>query len=137
MVAEVGVEMSRFPTVGHLLSWAGAVPTNRRERRQASVDASPQGGAPWVKSLPMQCVDIAACDSDLEAPTAARGQTFLAVHQMFGIQVLYRDSGRDLTAATMAQIIFEEEKRGPRIGPGDGFSGASIRSAPLPGARCA
>jgi polyhydroxyalkanoate synthesis repressor PhaR len=32
------------------------------------------------------------------------------------IQVLDKDSGRDLTAATMALILFEEEKRGPRLG---------------------
>lgn len=32
------------------------------------------------------------------------------------IRVLEHPSGRDLTAATMAQIIFEDEKRGPRLG---------------------
>ena len=34
-------------------------------------------------------------------------------------QVIDHASGRDLTAATMAQIIFEEERCGPRIGPGE------------------
>jgi polyhydroxyalkanoate synthesis regulator protein len=38
------------------------------------------------------------------------------------VRVLDHVSGRDLTAATMAQIIYAEEKRGPRIGPG-GLSG--------------
>jgi polyhydroxyalkanoate synthesis repressor PhaR len=32
------------------------------------------------------------------------------------IQVLSKDTGTDLTAATMALILFEEEKRGPRLG---------------------
>jgi polyhydroxyalkanoate synthesis repressor PhaR len=32
------------------------------------------------------------------------------------IQVLDKNTGRDLTAATMALILFEEEKRGPRLG---------------------
>jgi hypothetical protein len=32
------------------------------------------------------------------------------------IKVLDKDTGRDLTAATMALIIFEEEKRGPKLG---------------------
>jgi polyhydroxyalkanoate synthesis repressor PhaR len=32
------------------------------------------------------------------------------------VQVVYKDTGRDLTAATMASIIFEEEKRGPKLG---------------------
>jgi polyhydroxyalkanoate synthesis repressor PhaR len=31
------------------------------------------------------------------------------------LQVIVRDSGADITAATMAQIIFEEEKRSPRL----------------------
>ena len=32
------------------------------------------------------------------------------------VQVLDKDSGRDLTAATMALIIFEEEKKTPKLG---------------------
>jgi polyhydroxyalkanoate synthesis repressor PhaR len=35
------------------------------------------------------------------------------------VRVLDHASGRDLTAATMAQIIYAEDKRGPRIGPGE------------------
>jgi polyhydroxyalkanoate synthesis repressor PhaR len=31
------------------------------------------------------------------------------------IQVIDRETGRDLTAATLAQIIFEEERRRPRL----------------------
>ena len=31
------------------------------------------------------------------------------------IQVLSKDTGADLTAATMALILFEEEKRSPRL----------------------
>jgi len=31
------------------------------------------------------------------------------------VQVLHKDTGRDLTAATMALILFEEERRGPRL----------------------
>jgi polyhydroxyalkanoate synthesis repressor PhaR len=32
------------------------------------------------------------------------------------IQVVHKDTGRDLTAATMSLIIFEEEKRGRNLG---------------------
>jgi polyhydroxyalkanoate synthesis repressor PhaR len=32
------------------------------------------------------------------------------------IHVFERDTGRNLTAATMAQIIFEEEKKAPKLG---------------------
>jgi len=33
------------------------------------------------------------------------------------VRVIDKDTQRDLTSATLAQIIFEEEKRGPRIPP--------------------
>ena len=36
------------------------------------------------------------------------------------IRVIDKTTQQDLTAATMAQIIFEEEKRGPRL-PADGL----------------
>ena len=39
------------------------------------------------------------------------------IHAGGDIWVIEHDSGRDLTAAMMAQIVFEEEKGGPRIGP--------------------
>jgi polyhydroxyalkanoate synthesis repressor PhaR len=32
------------------------------------------------------------------------------------VQVLDKDTGRDLTASTMALIIFEEEKKTPKLG---------------------
>ena len=36
------------------------------------------------------------------------------------LQVIVKDTQRDITAATMAQIIFEEERIGPRL-PVEGF----------------
>jgi transposase len=48
IVAEIGFEMSRFPTAGHLISWAGMCPCNdesagkRRSNRLRK-------GAPWLK----------------------------------------------------------------------------------------
>jgi transposase len=54
IVAEIGTDMSRFPTAGHLLSWAGLCPRNdesagkRRSNRLRK-------GAPWLKTLLVQC----------------------------------------------------------------------------------
>ncbi len=42
VVAEIGVDMSRFPTAGHLVSWAGTVSAQRRERRQAPLHPGAQ-----------------------------------------------------------------------------------------------
>jgi Transposase IS116/IS110/IS902 family len=46
VVAEIGPGMRRFPTAGHLLSWAGLCPpAQRRERGQAPLHPPAQGGA--------------------------------------------------------------------------------------------
>ena len=57
--AEIGDDMSRFPTVGHLISWAGLCPKNdqsagkRRSNRMRK-------GAPWLKTTLIQCAWAAA-----------------------------------------------------------------------------
>jgi len=49
IVAEIGVDMSRFPSAGHLVSWAGLCPRNDEsagKRRSTRV----RKGAPWLKT---------------------------------------------------------------------------------------
>jgi transposase len=49
LVAEIGVDMTRFPDQGHLISWAGLCPRNDEsagERRSTRV----RKGAPWLKT---------------------------------------------------------------------------------------
>jgi transposase len=54
LLAEIGTDMSRFPTAGHLISWAGLCPKNdesagkRRSNRMRK-------GAPWLKTTLIQC----------------------------------------------------------------------------------
>jgi transposase len=54
IVSEIGIDMSRFPTAGHLISWAGLCPRNdesagkRRSNRLRK-------GAPWLKTTLVQC----------------------------------------------------------------------------------
>jgi transposase len=53
IVSEIGVDMSRFPTVGHLISWAGLCPRNDEsagKRRSTRL----RNGAPWLKTLLVQ-----------------------------------------------------------------------------------
>src|SRR5512143_3185784 len=48
VIAEIGTDMSPFPTVGHLLSWAGFVPRldeSAGKRRSTRI----RKGAPWLK----------------------------------------------------------------------------------------
>ncbi len=59
IVAEIGIDMSRFETAGHLISWAGLCPRNdesagkRRSNRMKK-------GAPWLKTTLVQCAWAAA-----------------------------------------------------------------------------
>ena len=49
MVAEIGVDMARFPTASHLISWTGLCPRNDEsagKRRSTRV----RKGAPWLKT---------------------------------------------------------------------------------------
>jgi transposase len=54
IVAEIGTDMKRFPTVGHLRSWAGLCPRNDQsagKRRSTRL----RKGAPWLKTALVQC----------------------------------------------------------------------------------
>jgi transposase len=53
VIAEIGIDMSRFPTAGHLLSWAGLVPRldeSAGKRRSTRI----KKGAPWLKPVLVQ-----------------------------------------------------------------------------------
>ena len=59
LLAEIGTDMSRFPTAGHLLSWAGLIPRldeSAGKRRSTRV----KKGAPWLKPVLVQCAHAAA-----------------------------------------------------------------------------
>ena len=54
ILAEIGRDMSRFPTAGHLISWAGLCPRNDEsagKRRSTRM----RKGAPWLKTTLVQC----------------------------------------------------------------------------------
>ncbi len=54
IVSEIGIDMSRFHTEGHLISWAGLCPKNDEsagKRRSTRM----KKGAPWLKTTLIQC----------------------------------------------------------------------------------
>ena len=59
IVSEIGLDMSRFPTAGHLVSWAGLCPRSDEsagKRRSTRI----RKGAPWLKDALVQCAWAAA-----------------------------------------------------------------------------
>jgi len=63
ILSEIGCDMSRFPTAGHLLSWAGFCPRNDEsagKRRSTRL----RKGDPWLKTLLVQCALAASRKKD-------------------------------------------------------------------------
>ena len=63
LVAEIGTEMRRFPTAGHLISWAGLCPRmdqSAGKRRSTRI----RHGAPWLKTVLVQAAWAASRQRD-------------------------------------------------------------------------
>lgn len=59
ILSEIGLDMMRFPTAGHLISWAGLCPRNDESAgKRRSTRLRP--GAPWLKAVLVQCAWAAA-----------------------------------------------------------------------------
>ena len=54
ILAEIGRDMSRFPTAGHLVAWAGLCP-GQNESAGKRKSARLRKGAPWLKAMLVQC----------------------------------------------------------------------------------
>lgn len=110
IVAEIGTDMSRFPTAGHLLSWAGLCPRNDEsagKRRSTRL----RKGAPWLKTLLVQCAWAASrakatyLQAQFHRLRARRGakkaicavaaSILTAVYHMLKDGTLYQDLGPD------------------------------------------
>src|SRR5215472_1666128 len=63
ILAEIGTDMSRFPTAGHLLAWAGLCP-GQNESAGKRKSSRLRKGSPWLKTLLVQCGWAAARKKD-------------------------------------------------------------------------
>lgn len=110
MVAEIGVDMARFPDAGHLVSWAGLCPKSDEsagKRRSTRV----RQGAPWLKTalvtvawgavrtkdsyLQAQFHRIRARRGAKKAIVAVAASMLTAAYHMLKNGVEYRDLGAE------------------------------------------
>ena len=110
ILAEIGRDMSRFPTAGHLISWAGLCPRNDQsagKRRSTRM----RKGAPWLKTTLVQCALAAArkkasyLQAQFHRLRARRGakkaigavaaSILTAAYHMLKTGALYEDLGAD------------------------------------------
>jgi transposase len=63
ILAEIGTDMGRFPTAGHLLAWAGLCP-GQNESAGKRKSSRLRKGSPWLKTLMVQCGWAAARKKD-------------------------------------------------------------------------
>src|SRR6202048_291754 len=108
IVSEIGTDMSRFPSEGHLLSWAGMCPRNDEsagKRRSNRV----RKGAPWLKTTLVQCAWAAVRKKDSylkaqflrikarrgpkKAIMAVAASILTAIYHMLKDGTLYQDLG--------------------------------------------
>jgi transposase len=54
IISEIGQNMSRFPTAGHLIAWAGLCP-GQNESAGKRKHSRLRKGAPWLKTMLVQC----------------------------------------------------------------------------------
>ena len=110
IVSEIGIDMSRFPSAAHLLSWACICPRNdesagkRRSNRMRK-------GAPWLKTTLVQCAwaavkkkgsylqvqfhRIKARRGPKKAIMAVVASILTAIYHMLKDGTMYKDLGRD------------------------------------------
>jgi transposase len=110
MVAEIGVDMARFPTASHLISWTGLCPRNEESAgKRRSTRA--RKGAPWLKTalvtaawsavrvkgsyLQAQFLRLKSRRGAKKAILAVAASMLTAAYHMLKNGVEYKDLGAD------------------------------------------
>jgi transposase len=110
VVAEIGPEVTRFPSARHLAAWAGVSP-GQRESGGKQRPARTRRGSPWLKAalteaawaaarcksgyLPAQYRRLAARRGSKRAIVAVAHSLVRIIYAMLASEVEYRDLGGD------------------------------------------
>ncbi len=110
ILAEIGLDMSRFPTASHLASWSGLCPGNNESAGKRKSGKTTKGNK-YLKSTLIQCAKSAQKDKDSffhaqyqrlvvrrgsnRATVAVAHSMLIAIYHMLKDQVPFKDLGSD------------------------------------------
>jgi transposase len=117
LIAEIGTDMSRFPTDRHLASWAGMCPGNRESagKRQSG---KTRKGSPWLRALLVQAAHAAGrtkgtyLSAQYRRLTIRRGRNRAAIavgHTL--LVIIYHMIGRGTAYADLSPQYFDDHDR--------------------------
>lgn len=109
IIAEIGVDMSVFPTAKHLCSWAGLVPQNDESAGKKKTTRITRAGA-YIKPLLVQCA-LTVCNSDRHPEIKSR---YLALKKRRGHKKAIIAICRMLLTAVYA-ILKKSEAYNPNL----------------------
>jgi transposase len=110
IIAEIGTDMTRFPTAGHLVSWAGLAPRNDESAGKRQSTRTRKGNG-WLKPILVQAAWAATRVKDsylraqfmriktrrgpMKAILAVAASILSIVHVLLARNIEYRDLGAD------------------------------------------